>query len=178
VSTREGEGAVYHDVVVVAWPAERSEVERLARMGVPRLLLVDESEDPPVVGDVLEDWLRMPADERDVRARINVLRHRADTVRVVPFVDEHGRLFYRGRWVSLGRSIERLARLFVERFDDVVTDGDLKAQGWAAEELGSTSFRGQLHRFRKRVSSLGLELRLVRGGGHVLSDAEGVPAFV
>jgi hypothetical protein len=40
------------------------------------LLLVDGAADPPEHWDRLTDWIRLPADERDIEARLITLRRR------------------------------------------------------------------------------------------------------
>jgi DNA-binding response OmpR family regulator len=162
---------MYHDVVVVTWPDQQEEAERLARLGVPRLLLVERDADPPMHDDLLEDWLRLPADDRDFRARLSALRQRADNIVAPPTIDEHGRLLHRGHWVALGPTIEQLARVFVGHFGEVVTEDDLVAAGWSVEQLHAPSFRGQLHRLRKRMRMLGLEIHVVRTG-YLVSERE------
>src|SRR5260221_101995 len=66
-------------VELVHWPRERQRREALAKAGVPRVLLVADGEVPPTRIGVGEDWIRVPADERDlfVRAR-RVSRHMAE----------------------------------------------------------------------------------------------------
>src|SRR5687768_9253811 len=79
------------DVVLVQWPAEAGRRERLAEAGVARLLLVDVGSDPPLVLDALEDWVRVPADDRDVRARMEALVARAAARRPpLPSLDADG----------------------------------------------------------------------------------------
>jgi hypothetical protein len=56
-------------VALVPWPAEATRAETLALAARPRLLLVAADAAPPDVRDVLEDWVRVPADERDVEVR-------------------------------------------------------------------------------------------------------------
>src|SRR4051812_14446186 len=58
------------DVVLVRWPTESIRRDRLVEEGVPRLLLLDEDIVPPEPADCLEDWVRVPASELDVRARV------------------------------------------------------------------------------------------------------------
>jgi hypothetical protein len=57
------------DVALVPWPAEASAVAELARGRRPRVLLVAAASEPPDVRDPLEDWVRVPADHRDVEVR-------------------------------------------------------------------------------------------------------------
>src|SRR5437763_3254886 len=61
------------DVAVLHWPEEAPEAARLAAAGLPRLLLVDAGNDPPESDDCQEDWVRLPADDRDVAARLRAL---------------------------------------------------------------------------------------------------------
>src|SRR5262245_57590085 len=62
-------------VELVRWPAEAGRREQLAARGVPRLVLVEAGERlPPIDRD--EDWIRLPADERDVWARMRNLQLR------------------------------------------------------------------------------------------------------
>ena len=63
--------------VVLRWPSDPNRRRELADLGIPRLLLVDSDAPPPVCTDPLEDWIRLPSDERDIDARMNALRARA-----------------------------------------------------------------------------------------------------
>jgi hypothetical protein len=79
------------DVVLVRWPDERERREELRRTGRPRLLLLDDGSPAPTTVDTLEDWIRLPADELDVRARVQALELRAMGTGVsVPSLDEDG----------------------------------------------------------------------------------------
>ena len=55
------------DVVLVRWPEEWEHIERLRASGTPRLLLVGTEAAAPKPFDALEDWIRLPAVESDVR---------------------------------------------------------------------------------------------------------------
>ena len=61
------------DVTLVRWPTEKERRETLQRLGLPRLLVLDRDAAPPSTLDVLEDWVRQPISEADIRARINAL---------------------------------------------------------------------------------------------------------
>ncbi|RPI05697.1 MAG: helix-turn-helix domain-containing protein, partial [Actinobacteria bacterium] len=80
------------DVTLFRWPAELSRRERLADEGLPRLLLVEGGELPPIVVDVVEDWIRVPADESDIRARVATLQARYESLirGVAPVLDDDG----------------------------------------------------------------------------------------
>ena len=65
------------EVALIHWPRDGAERERLAEAMLPRLLLVPDDVEPPVAGDLMEDWIRLPADERDVATRLDNLAARA-----------------------------------------------------------------------------------------------------
>jgi len=160
------------DVVVLRWPADQAEVERLTRLDVPKLLLLDPAADPPSVDDPLTEWVRLPADERDVSARLELLRRRSGTA-VRPTLDEHGCLRFGAQWVVLSVGEERLARVFVDHFDDLVSEDLLVSRGWSHEQLVSGGFRLQLHRLRRRIEPLGLAIRMLRNRGYAMHVVPG-----
>jgi hypothetical protein len=59
-------------VELVQWPSKADRRAELARLGVPRLLVVQDGAEPPeVVND--EDWCWASSDERDVAVRLDHL---------------------------------------------------------------------------------------------------------
>jgi two-component system OmpR family response regulator len=165
--------------IVLRWPAERLVAEQLAKRGVPRLLLVETESDPPVSVDPLEDWVRLPAQDRDVKAKSVALRQRAELwfpTSQAPVLDGNGRLLRGPKWVTLSPMEEQLAEVLLEHFGEVVGDEALLAQGWPDERPTFTALRVQLMRLRRRVSTLGLEIKTVRGRGYVLQAAPAPPA--
>jgi len=156
------------DVVVVHWPEQHDEIKRLADQRVPRLLLVAPAADPPEGSDLLQDWVRLPGDERDVRARLTGLRRRAADLDSAPVVDQHGRLVFRHRWVQLSPIHERLIRRLIESIDGVASESSLLDRGWPGGDPSSNALRVHLHRLRRLVAPLGLEIRGVRNEGWVL----------
>src|SRR4051794_41612723 len=79
------------DVVLVRWPAEESRRVELRDRGVPRLLLVENGTPPPRTADELEDWVRVPADEVDLHARVDNLNRRVPArVVLLPGLDADG----------------------------------------------------------------------------------------
>src|SRR5688500_14249777 len=99
------------DVVLLRWPLEADRRDDLTAAGTPRLLLLEDGAPPPDPADCLEDWLRVPATEDDVRARVGGLGQRASAHHQVgpPELDEFGMLRYAGRWVTLPPVEARLA---------------------------------------------------------------------
>ena len=58
------------DVVLVRWPVEQERRAALAADSQARLLLVEGMTEAPIPDDLLEDWIRVPADESDVQAAV------------------------------------------------------------------------------------------------------------
>jgi hypothetical protein len=163
-------------VAVVKWPSERPLLEHLVGLGLPRLLLVAEDADPPYVDDLLEDWLRLPADDRDVQARLSSLRRRAG-LGDAPVFDSACRLTYRGAWAPLSPIEYALATLLVERFGRLVSDEELVVRAWTGSPPGGAALRVHLTRLRRRIAPVGLEIRTIRSRGHVMQATTADHAF-
>jgi DNA-binding response OmpR family regulator len=158
------------DIVVLRWPSEQADRERLAAERRPRLLLVAPEADPPDGRDCLEDWVRLPADDRDVAARLRALEVRSARHQPMPETDERGRLTFHGDWVALSPIEERIVAALAGRFGEVVSRDELLAAGWPDEHPSDAALRVHLTRLRKEISCLGLEIATVRGFGHVMQE--------
>jgi two-component system OmpR family response regulator len=155
------------EVAVLNWPEQAEAVRALAADGKPRLLLVAPHADPPLSSDVLEEWVRLPADERDVAARMLRLTSRSVSW-PGPRVDASGRLLFDDRWVALSPTEARIARVLAEHFEAVVPEAELGRRGWPGASWQANALRVHLTRLRRRLSPLGLEVRGVRGQGLVM----------
>jgi DNA-binding response OmpR family regulator len=156
------------DVVLVHWPEEEVSLERLRAAGTPRLVLVAPSAEPPEGGDCEEDWLRLPADDVDVRMRIRALRTRAARHHRTPVVSADGRLTFRDRWVALSKTELGIARVLADSFDAVVPHDELARAGWPSGTPSGNALRVHVTRLRRRIQPLGLEIRIVPTRGYVL----------
>jgi DNA-binding response OmpR family regulator len=160
------------DVVLVRWPAEADRRGRLVNEGTPRLLLVEDGHRPPQPEDCLEDWIRVPSDEGDVRLRIDALAFRADHhVADVPDLDGDGVLRYGPSWVSLPPVEARLTRALVDRFGAVVARDALARAGWPDGAPGRNALDVHVLRLRRRLTPLGLSIKTVRSRGYLLEAA-------
>jgi DNA-binding response OmpR family regulator len=161
------------DVVLVRYPSEDLKRERLALDGSPRLLLVEGTEAPPSSEDPLEDWIRVPASEADVLARITTLSARAGTAAASnPVLDADGVLRLNGAWVSLPPVEGRLTRALLDRQGAVVSRDALGRAGWPDGAPGRNALDVHVLRLRRRLSPLGLVIRTVRSRGYLLELAE------
>ena len=158
------------DVVVLRWPEEVKRVERLRAMGTPRLLLVAPASAPPEHDDCGEEWIRLPADDADLRARLAAVAARATRHAVGPVANGDGRLAFRGRWIALSSIRHALARAFVARFGEVVPAEELMARAWPDSDPSDTALRVHLTRLRREIAPLGLQIRTVPSRGYVLES--------
>lgn len=156
-------------VAMVRWPSEQEIRLSLASEGRPRLLLLEDGP-PPVVVDPLEDWIRLPADDAEMRARVESLRQRWEEPRK-PKLDDDGVLTWADRWVALSPIEARLAAVLLEKFTTMVSHHVLVQATQASEDLRRNSLDVQLHRLRRRLAPIGLAIRTVRKRGYVLEPS-------
>jgi len=160
------------DVVLLRWPEEQPRLERVRATGAPRLLLVGDDLVPPTSADPLEDWIRLPAPEDDLRARVATLAARAGTTVAAPSVDADGLLRYRGRWVTLSPVERALAAALVDRFGAVVGRDTLVRRAWPGGSPTRNALDVHMLRLRRRIGELGLEVRTVRARGYLLQAVD------
>lgn len=160
------------DVVLVRWPEEDARLQQLRANDAPRLLLLNGESAPPDLTDCLEDWIRLPADDRDVRARVSALSSRATTDQTAPQVDGDGLLRNRGRWVALSPVESSLAATLVDRFGAVVGRDTLSRRAWPSGAPTRNALDVHMLRLRRRIASLGLEIRTVRSRGYLMQPAQ------
>jgi Transcriptional regulatory protein, C terminal len=161
------------EVALVHWPAEEDRREELRRAGQPRLLLVERGA-PPIPSDELEDWIRLPAEDIDLRVRVEALRRRTDAAGdAVPQLDDDGVLRVGDRWVSLPPVEARLTGALIDRFGAVVSRESLARSGWPGGSPGRNALDVHVLRLRRRLSPLRLAIRTVRSRGYLLERADG-----
>ena len=160
------------DVVLVRWPEEDIRLRELRETGSPRLLLLNSESDPPESADCLEDWIRLPADDRDMRARVARLASQSETQQPAPQVDGDGLLRYRGRWVALSPVESALAITLVDRFGAVVGRDTLARRAWPEGTPTRNALDVHMLRLRRRIAPLGVEVRTVRSRGYLMQAAQ------
>ena len=157
------------DVVLLRWPSEGGRRQRMSVSGEARLLLVEEGEPPPDITDCLEDWIRIPAPEEDVRARVTALEARSVAHgHERPGLDPNGVLRFEGRWVGLPPLEARLTAMLLERFGAVVGRDTLIRAVWPDQAPGRNALDVHVLRLRRRLLPLGLAIRTVRSRGYLL----------
>jgi DNA-binding response OmpR family regulator len=157
------------DVVLVRWPAEDARRAELRDEGIPRLLLVENGAPPPRTVDDLEDWVRVPADEVDLHARVENLNRRLQTrTSALPELDEDGVLRAGPGWVPLPPVEARLTSALLDRYRSVVSRDSLAKAGWPNGAPGRNALDVHVLRLRRRIAPLGLAIRTVRSRGYLL----------
>lgn len=155
------------DVTLVRWPEESARLSLLQAEGAPRLLLVRGDTEPPMPIDELEDWVRIPADDRDVRARAATLAARA-AARLRPQVHDDDLLRFRDQWIALSPLEGAMARPLVDRFGAVVARDVVSRSAWPAGPPTRNALDVHMLRLRRRARLVGLEVRTVRARGYLL----------
>lgn len=156
------------DVVIVRWPEEADSIPRLRLLGRPRLLLVAPHATAPDTVDCDEDWIRLPAEDSDMRVRVTTLAARALRHSRPPQAKGDGRLTFRGSWVSLTGAEEALAQVLSGNFGEVVDQATVEAAAQSGRDLSANALRVVISRFRKRIAPLGLVVRRVHNRGYVM----------
>jgi DNA-binding response OmpR family regulator len=141
------------------------------------LLLLEDGIPPPVPeGDDLEDWIRLPAGDADLHARMEGLRRRGEARSdPTPALDDDGVLRLGERWVSLPPVEARLTAALLDRFGAVVSRETLARAGWPTGAPGRNALDVHMLRLRRRLSPLTLAIRTVRSRGYLL-EREGTEA--
>jgi DNA-binding response OmpR family regulator len=136
---------------------------------VPRLLLVEDGALPPESDDCLEDWVRVPASELDVRLRVASLSRRAEGhAPLTPSLDVDGVLRSGTTWVPLPPVEARLTTALLDRFGGVVSRDHLAGAGWPGGAPGRNALDVHVLRLRRRIGPLGLAIRTVRSRGYLM----------
>jgi len=158
-------------VAMVEWPEGEADLLDLDRRGIPRLLMVAPAITPPLCADSLEDWVRLPVDESDLRARLSTLaeRHR---VRMTLTIDEHGVLRQDNTLVLLSPYEQRIAEVLIENFGTIVSREVIERRLWNESDPSSIAMRVHISRLRKRIAPLGLRISCVVNVGYVLHRDE------
>lgn len=156
----------------MSWPLQAARREELAQANRPRLLLVDPTEPPPEVTDILEDWVRLPSSEADMVARERKLEALASRGGDLPYLDEHGVIWVGSQWQSVPPVEAAIAALLLKNLGRVVSREDLAAAAWPGEDAARNALDVRILRLRRRIDPLGLVVRTVRSQGYLLQERD------
>lgn len=162
------------EITLVRWPEQEGTRAALRAEGRPRMLLLNPTTPPPEPGDALEDWVRIPVAEADLRARVRWLAHRVANGQATkpgerPVLDDDGLIRIGDEWVALPPVEHRLARALLDRLGTVVTREALAAAGWPDGAPGRNALDVHVLRLRRRLAPLNLTIHTVRSRGYLLA---------
>lgn len=163
------------EVALVRWPDEAEARETLRQAGQPRVLLLVGGSPPPTPVDDIEDWIRVPVSDADLRARVEWLNRRitpTPVVAEVPVLDEDGLLHTDVGWASLPPVESRLTQALLDRFGAVVSRDALARAGWPQGAPGRNALDVHVLRLRRRLAPIGLAIRTVRSRGYLLERSD------
>jgi DNA-binding response OmpR family regulator len=157
-------------VELVLWPRDDALRRRLARAGIARLLLVEQDADAPTEVGVDEDWMRLPADERELWTRAERLsRLSAGLDGELPVLHDGRVLTHGAATAVLSRSEAIVVRMLLDAIGNVVTRVELEAAVWPDGAPSSgRALDALMERLRRRVAGLHLCIRSARAKGFVI----------
>lgn len=160
-------------VALVHWPKDSARREQLALARVPTLLLVASDAAPPAV-DTWEDWIRLPADERDVSIRMQGLARR---VRRPELIDGAVLRSNCGS-VMLSPPESAVAWPLIRSDGQLVSREELERAVWPDGAPTARALDDLVYRLRRRIKPLHLDVFRAWGRGFVLGAARPVTAAV
>ncbi len=156
-------------VALLHWPDEDGRRSVLAAGGRLRLLLVDADAPAPVAVDPREDWVRLPASEQDIDARVIGLLRRSQRGSSKLQLDGNGLLHRGDSWVPLPETEASLMAALLAADGSVVSRHALLEAAWPGETPTRNVLDVHMVRLRRRVAELDVEIRTVRSRGYALS---------
>jgi DNA-binding response OmpR family regulator len=157
-------------VELLHWPRDAKLRAVLARASIARLLMVEAGIDPPDDLGIDEDWVRLPADERELATRAERLRRistKLDTE--TPLLDDNRVLHRGGPTVVLSRSEATLVRILLESTGTIVPRETLVRALWPDDDApGPRAVDAIVYRLRRRLAGMHLCIRSARSRGFVI----------
>jgi hypothetical protein len=149
---------------LVHWPPEHQRRALLAEAGIPRLLLVAPGSAVPADLAEDEDWVRLPAVERDVAARLANLEHRfREAIRL-----DGGTLHSGSRRADLSDVEAKVVATLLGAGGELVPRAALAAVLGLDPTTSRRRLHDTVHRLRRRLHPLGLDVFVVPRRGYAL----------
>jgi len=161
-------------VELVQWPRDEALRTNLARAGVARLLLVAADADPPDVVGVNEDWIRVPADERDLIHRAQRLSRWVAHLASEQLVLDPNRIVHRGGAAAVLSELEATLLEELLSVPGVISREQLERAVWPDGVPSARSLDNLVFRLRGHLERLGVAVRSARSKGFVV-EVDGQP---
>ncbi|UDY37088.1 winged helix-turn-helix domain-containing protein [Dermatobacter hominis] len=154
-------------VALVRWPEQTDRRAALCSEARPRLLLLEADDPPPEPLDDLEDWVRLPVSDADLRSRAEWLLRRAP-LPGRPVLDDDGVLHSGDQHLALPPIEARMTGVLLERFGAVASRESVVRAAWPDAAPGRNALDVHILRLRRRLEPVGLAVRTVRNRGYRL----------
>jgi DNA-binding winged helix-turn-helix (wHTH) protein len=154
-------------VAIVRWPTDGARRAEFALRKSPCLWLVEPGAEAPAI-EAWEDWIQLPADERDVRARtLNLVRR----FRRRPVLVDDALLCNGFGSVALAASEALIVQALLDAGGRLVARQELEISVWPGGPPTPRALDDLIYRLRRRLEALQLDVFSERGRGFVLGVA-------
>lgn len=151
-------------VTVLEWPAQEEQRCEVARLGLPRLLIVDRDGPRPATTDPLEDWAVHPVDPSEMRVRMSLLERRYSAQPPRPVLEDDGTLRVGERAVRVTDRERAILAPLVAHVGQPIRRGIVdEAYVQAGGTDDPAAVRTAFTRLRRRLVDVGLALHVLRG---------------
>ena len=163
----------FDGIELLRWPEQDLARRSLLRSGIPRLLVLSGSSQPPEDICFDEDWIRAPYRLADLQARVRRLAKSLTEQSATELWLDAQRVLHRGnRTVVLTAFEAVVAAALLERPGEIVTRSALEQSLWSDQPApGPRAVDAVVYRLRGHCRGLGLTITTVRGEGFVLRTA-------
>ena len=154
---------------LLRWPTAAAERDALLHDRQPCVWLVEIGAAPPTDWGHLEDWVRMPADEQELAARVSLVERRAEAVADHPWIDDECLLRRGNVWVALTQLEVRLLRPLLEHVRTVVRRDELARAAWPDDESGGErNLATPIKTLRRKIAPLDISIHTISGRGYLV----------
>ncbi len=163
----------FDGIELLRWPEQDLARRSLLRSGIPRLLVLSGTSQPPEDICFDEDWIRAPYRLADLQARVRRLAKSLNEQSTTELWLDEQRILHRGnRTVVLTAFEAVVAAALLERPGEIVTRSAIEQSLWSDQPApGPRSVDAVVYRLRGHCRGLGLTIITVRGEGFMLRTA-------
>ena len=163
----------FDGIELLRWPEQDLARRSLLRSGIPRLLVLSGSSQPPEDICFDEDWIRAPYRLADLQARVRRLAKSLNEQSTTELWLDEQRILHRGnRTVVLTAFEAVVAAALLERPGEIVTRSAIEQSLWSDQPApGPRSVDAVVYRLRGHCRGLGLTIITVRGEGFMFRTA-------
>ncbi|CAB4530638.1 unannotated protein [freshwater metagenome] len=163
----------FDGIELLRWPEQEPVRRSLDRAGIPRILVLSNSSQPPEDLGYDEDWIRAPYRSDDLLARVRRLARSLSEQSTLEFWLDDQRVLHRGSRIAVLTVFEAVvAKALLAQPGETVRRSVLEQSLWPTESPpGPRAVDAVIYRLRSRCRGLGLTIRTVRGEGFLLQAA-------